>query len=105
MTSTRHTPTPGTISSQPAPQTIASVSSCSTTLTNAGSSPCDTDAQFWPPKGGEGTEMSIIHTVTALLARELLTRLTEQPSSTTEPRPNTQNRTDADHPPEHARNR
>ena len=57
------------------------------------------------PKGGEGTEMSIIHTVTALLARELLIRLTEQPSSTTKSRPNTQNRTDADQPPEHARNR
>jgi hypothetical protein len=105
MTSTRHTPTPGTISSQPAPQTIASVSSCSTTLTDAGSPTCETDAQFWPPKGGEGTEMSIIHTVTALLARKLLTRHDEQPSSTTGARLNTQNRTDADQPPEHARNR
>lgn len=57
------------------------------------------------PKGGEGTEMSIIHTVTALLARKLLTRHDEQPSSTTGARLNTQNRTDADQHPEHARNR
>jgi hypothetical protein len=49
--------------------------------------------------------MSIIHTVTALLARKLLTRHDEQPSSTTGARLNTQNRTDADQPPEHARNR
>ena len=49
--------------------------------------------------------MSIIHTVTALLARKLLTRHDEQPSSTTGARLNTQNRTDADQHPEHARNR
>jgi len=40
---------------------------------------CDTDAQFWPPKGGEGAEMSIIHIVTSVLARDLLKRLDEQP--------------------------
>ncbi len=49
--------------------------------------------------------MSIIHTVTALLARQLLNRHDELPSSTTDARSNTQNRTDADQPPEHARNR
>jgi hypothetical protein len=49
--------------------------------------------------------MSIIHTVTGLLARKLLARLDEQPSSTTDARSNTQNRTDADRSPEHARNR
>jgi hypothetical protein len=43
--------------------------------------------------------MSIIHTVTALLARELLARFDEQLSSTTEARSSTQNRTDVDQPP------
>jgi len=45
---------------------------------------CDTDAQFWPPKGGEGEEMSIIHIVTSVLARDLLKRLDEQPPKTDE---------------------